>query len=168
MARFQEEEAVTNAEFQASLYRVCADKGWDITPFNESYKVAVKVREITKDLLVTFAEDPETSELWVRIWSEGCRAEILDPTFLLRLAGEDRFMTGSVALKRDRILICDSMLASETTEMGILSRLWSVARFALAIGRLADQALQGQGTGKFVRSKLLDDLKKVPEKSNEA
>lgn len=150
------------SEFQTILHRVCASNSWELHPRGEAFQVQITVGTQKKDVLVTFADDSETGEMWARFWSEGCRAGILDADFLLRLNGEDRFLTGCVALKKEHIVVVDSQLTSTADELEIRSCLWNTAKFALAIKRLASDAMEGKGTGKFVRGKLLENIKDLP------
>lgn len=153
------------AEFRTKLLKVSGVLNWKLTEYNDGFKVEVAVRNSTRSVLVTFVDDPDTGEVFARFASMICPADILDPEFCLRLNGENRFLSGCLALRKDRLVFLDSQLVSEADELEIKLKVRNVAKFSMALNRLAEEASQGRGTGKFVRKRLTAS---IPSESRDA
>jgi hypothetical protein len=152
---------VSFAEFRTRLLKVCDNADWKLTEYNDGFKVEVAVRKVHRSVLVTFVDDPETGEVFARFASMICPAKVLDPEFCLRLNGENRFLSGCLALRKDRLIFLDSQLVSEADELEIKLKLQNTGRFSVALARLAEEASQGRGTGKYVRRRITTTLPEV-------
>jgi hypothetical protein len=145
---------VSFAEFRTKLLKVCDTNGWKFVEYNDGFKVEVTIRKVARSVVVTFVDDPDTGEVFSRFASLICQANILDHEFCLRLNGENRFLSGFVALRKDRLVFLDSQLVSEADELEIKLKIRNAAKFSLALSRLAKEASEGRGTGKFVRRRI--------------
>lgn len=143
------------ADFGTTLLRLAQLNQWKVDETDNGFTVGVPVRNLVKVVRVRLCEDPETGELWARYEATAGPAGVLDPEFCLRLNGEDRFLAGSVAQRNNQLLFVDSQLVEDADENEVLKSIRSVARYSMALQALIQQAREGRGTGRLVRSEKL-------------
>lgn len=131
---------------------------WQVVEYNDGFKVTVPSKSgSSKDVIISLFDDPESGELWARYIGDAGAAQLLDPEFCLKLNGEDRFATGHLALRKSRLVFQDTQLVAEADEAEMRASVRNVAKFAIALTKLGEEARIGQGTGKFVRHRRLTD-----------